>query len=117
MPPEERQIGYVMQAVSLFPHQNVAANLAYGLFAQPRAARQARVSELAALLDIEPLLPRSVQSLSGGERQRVALARAWRRSRGLLLLDEPLGRRSCRARAALAASAGCSASSPFRCCG
>lgn len=90
VPAEARQIGYVMQAPSLFPHLDVAANISFGLFAQSRAARAARVAELAQVLDLGPLLTRSVQSLSGGERQRVALARALAPKPRALLLDEPL---------------------------
>ncbi len=90
VPAESRQVGYVMQSPSLFPHLDVAGNIAYGLFAQPRSQRQARVLELAAELDLSPLLARAPQTLSGGERQRVALARALAPRPQALLLDEPL---------------------------
>lgn len=90
LPAEARHIGYVMQAPSLFPHLDVAANIAYGLFAEPRAVRLARVDELTETLDLRGLLTRSIASLSGGERQRVALARALAPRPRALLLDEPL---------------------------
>lgn len=90
VPARARQVGYVMQSASLFPHLSVANNIAFGLFAQPRSQRRERVQELATELDLTSLLSRSPQTLSGGERQRVALARALAPRPQALLLDEPL---------------------------
>jgi molybdate transport system ATP-binding protein len=86
---ERRGIGYVFQDARLFPHLNVASNLAY---AQRRARRAPYVSlaQVLAMLDLEPLLSRRVHRLSGGERQRVAIGRALLSQPRLLLLDEPL---------------------------
>jgi putrescine transport system ATP-binding protein len=72
---------------------SVADNIAFGLKqeAMPRTARDDRVSELMALLQIEKLAKRKPHLLSGGQRQRVALARALAKQPKILLLDEPLG--------------------------
>jgi len=88
--PEQRQIGYVMQQPMLFPHLTVQQNLAYGLVTLPRAARTQRLAEVAADLNLEPLLERRPSELSGGQRQRVALGRALAPRPRALLLDEPL---------------------------
>jgi molybdate transport system ATP-binding protein len=90
VPPHRRRIGYVMQAPALFPHLNVARNLAYGLSHLPRQERQARVDTLAERLGLARLLARSPRDLSGGEQQRVALGRALAPEPQALLLDEPL---------------------------
>jgi molybdopterin-binding protein len=89
--PERRGVGFVYQNYHLFPHLDVRANIRYGLLrgTLPEAAQHERVRELAALLDIESLLDRSVHGLSGGETQRVALARALAPRPSILLLDEP----------------------------
>ena len=95
-PPEGRGIGFVYQDYALFPHLNVADNIAFGLTLrrgrrrEARAVVQERVNEMAQLLSIEHLLHRSPSTLSGGEQQRVALARALIVKPRLLLLDEPL---------------------------
>jgi molybdopterin-binding protein len=95
-PPEGRGIGFVYQDYALFPHLNVADNIAFGLTLrrarrrEARAVVQPRVNEMAQLLSIENLLHRSPSTLSGGEQQRVALARALIIRPRLLLLDEPL---------------------------
>lgn len=87
--PEERRIAYIPQDLALFPHLSVADNIRFGLDARGRDA-QAPLRELAALLNIEALLPRrDVRTLSGGERQRVALARALIVRPRVLFLDEP----------------------------
>jgi iron(III) transport system ATP-binding protein len=87
--PQMRNIGYVPQEGALFPHLNVAANIAFGL---PRAARRAaeQIDELLELVDLSPALKkRFPHELSGGQQQRVAVARALARRPGLVLLDEP----------------------------
>src|SRR5512140_3002484 len=88
-PPERRRLGYVPQDYALFPHLDVAGNVAFGLAGLPRAERRERVAEWLARLDLVPLARRSPATLSGGERQRVALARALAREPRALLLDEP----------------------------
>lgn len=87
VPAHRRHVGYVPQDVALFPHMNVRANLLYGTHGASRAPDLDRV---VAMLEIEPLIGRTVTDLSGGERQRVALGRALMSAPSLLLLDEPL---------------------------
>lgn len=87
VPPEQRQVGMVFQDYALFPHMNVAQNIAYGL---PRGAQRApRVEELLAIVGLEGLATRMPHELSGGQQQRVALARALAPHPQVLLLDEP----------------------------
>jgi molybdate transport system ATP-binding protein len=89
MPTRGRGLGYVPQDLALFPHLSVRQNLLYGRNA--RAANPLFTFEhVTEVLEIQPLISRSVTELSGGEQQRVALARALLASPRLLLLDEPL---------------------------
>jgi molybdate transport system ATP-binding protein len=82
VPPERRRVGLVFQEYALFPHMNVADNVAYG--------GRERSAELLARFHIAHLAGAKPGQLSGGERQRVALARALARDPAVLLLDEPL---------------------------
>jgi iron(III) transport system ATP-binding protein len=85
--PERRGVGFVAQEGALFPHLDVAANIAFGL---PRSQRRSgRVDELLALIGLAGYAKRSPHELSGGQQQRVALARALAPSPELVLLDEP----------------------------
>lgn len=89
-PAHQRDIGYVFQDASLFPHLNVYDNLQFGLTRQPKNKRRVSLEQAIELLALTPLLPRHVDKLSGGEKQRVAIARAVATSPAILLFDEPL---------------------------
>ncbi len=88
----KRRIGYLFQHLVLFPHLDVAANIAYSLKARrlPQSKIEPRVEELLQMMRIAHLSQRYPKQLSGGEQQRVALARALALSPEVLLLDEPL---------------------------
>ncbi|MFW9903906.1 MAG: ABC transporter ATP-binding protein [Candidatus Thorarchaeota archaeon] len=89
---DKREIGYVPQDQSLFPHLSVYDNVAFGLVSQKwrKEHIKERVLELAKLGGIAQLLKRKPHELSGGQQQRVSLLRALAPSPKLLLLDEPL---------------------------
>jgi iron(III) transport system ATP-binding protein len=87
--PEARRIGMVFQDYALFPHLNVADNVAFGIRHLVTAARRARVQEVLDLVGLAHAAQRAPHQLSGGQQQRVALARALAPAPRLLLLDEP----------------------------
>ncbi|AEQ53755.1 putrescine transport ATP-binding protein PotA [Pelagibacterium halotolerans B2] len=91
VPPHQRGIGIVFQNYALFPHMNVAQNVAYGLRTRrlPRDEIDRRVREALALVKLEDFATRRPRQLSGGQQQRVALARALVIQPRVLLLDEP----------------------------
>ncbi|MFN9628616.1 MAG: ABC transporter ATP-binding protein [Cyanobacteriota bacterium] len=117
--PSQRNVAMVFQSYALYPHLSVAGNLGFGLrrrlrrspgehlrdglhrlsrswprplrVTSPREDRiEARISEVAAMLELAPLLERRPKELSGGQKQRVALGRAIARQPEVFLMDEPL---------------------------
>src|SRR5690349_23238085 len=91
VPAHLRPVNMMFQSYALFPHLDVAGNVAYGLRREGagKAEIAERVAEALALVKLEGLGGRKPSQLSGGQRQRVALARALVKRPKLLLLDEP----------------------------
>jgi multiple sugar transport system ATP-binding protein len=114
----ERNVAMVFQSYALYPHMTVAENIALPLAMRQlsrlerlagigrllpgsrpkRAAIQARMQEVAAMLGLEDMLGRKPAALSGGQQQRVAVGRALVRDPSIFLLDEPLSNLDARLR-------------------
>jgi len=92
VPSNKRNIGMVFQRYTLFPHLNVADNVAFPLKVRrrPKAEIDARVAEMLKLVRLEQMADRMPAQMSGGQQQRVALARALAYNPPILLMDEPL---------------------------
>ena len=92
LPAERRGVGMVFQSYALFPHLDVAGNVAFGLRTRrwPKAETDRRVAEVLAQVGLPGFERRRIDRLSGGQQQRVALARALAPHPPILLLDEPL---------------------------
>src|SRR6478672_6898022 len=93
VPPHRRNVNTVFQSYALFPHLDVAKNVAFGLKYQKldKSERAKRVAEALELVNLTEFAHRKADQLSGGQQQRVALARALVLQPRVLLLDEPLG--------------------------
>jgi molybdate transport system ATP-binding protein len=89
LPPQSRNVGYVVQNLALFPHLSVEENISFALARWPRTEREARVRELVELLGLQGLEQRLPRAISGGQQQRTALGRALAARPRVLLLDEP----------------------------
>ncbi|MCO4054439.1 MAG: ABC transporter ATP-binding protein [Bosea sp.] len=96
VPPHRRPVNMMFQSYALFPHLDVASNIAFGLRHLTGAERLGRadiarrVDRLLDLVQLGGFGRRKPSELSGGQRQRVALARALARQPKVLLLDEPM---------------------------
>ena len=90
--PHKRDLGMVFQNYALFPHMDVAANVAFPLRLRgtPKAEAATRVERALELVRLGGYGARRIDQLSGGQRQRVALARAIVFEPRILLMDEPL---------------------------
>ncbi|RJE78636.1 ABC transporter ATP-binding protein [Paracoccus sp. JM45] len=90
--PKDRDVAMVFQNYALYPHLNVADNIAFGLRIRKESkdAIKASVDEVGAILGLTPYLERRPSDLSGGQRQRVAMGRAIVRRPKVFLFDEPL---------------------------
>jgi len=90
--PKDRDVAMVFQNYALYPHLNVAENIAFGLRIrkESKAGIEAAVDEVGGILGLTPYLDRKPSDLSGGQRQRVAMGRAIVRRPKVFLFDEPL---------------------------
>jgi multiple sugar transport system ATP-binding protein len=105
LPPAARDVAFVFQQYSLYPHLNVFDNIAFPLRSPARRMPEpqvaAKVRETARLLQIEDKLNSRATHLSGGQMQRVAIGRALVRNPAIYLMDEPLSSLDAKLRADL----------------
>ena len=103
LPPARRGVAMAFEGYSLYPPLTVRENIAFAMKSErlASAASDARVAEVARLVEIEDILERYPSSISGGQQQRASLARALVRKADLHLLDEPMGQLEPQLRAVL----------------
>jgi multiple sugar transport system ATP-binding protein len=103
--PKDRNIAMVFQSYALYPHMTVRENMGFSLrlAKRPKEEIEARVGEVAHMLDLDSLLDRRPGQLSGGQRQRVAMGRAIVRRPKVFLFDEPLSNLDAKLRVAMRA--------------
>ncbi len=105
LPPAARDVAFVFQQYSLYPHLSVFDNLAFPLRSPTRRTPEDEirraVGHVAKLLKIEDKLQNRATQLSGGQMQRVAIGRALVRSPSIYLMDEPLSSLDAKLRAEL----------------
>ncbi len=103
--PAQRDVAFVFQQYSLYPHLSVFDNLAFPLRSParptPEPVIRQKVNDVATLLRISDKLEQRVTKLSGGQMQRVAIGRALVRSPSIYLMDEPLSSLDAKLRAEL----------------
>ena len=90
--PKDRDVAMVFQNYALYPHLDVANNIAFGLKIRKESKEDvaSAVSEVGGILGLTEYLERKPSDLSGGQRQRVAMGRAIVRRPKVFLFDEPL---------------------------
>ncbi len=93
IPAYKRNIGVVFQNYALFPHMNIAENVAFPLRMRGLSSSviQDKVNKALAMVKLLAMKERKPAQLSGGQQQRVALARALVFEPEVVLMDEPLG--------------------------
>ncbi len=103
--PAARNIAMAFEGYALYPPLKIRDNIAFGLLRdrRPRSDVDAKVEEIAALLEIGDILERYPPTLSGGQQQRTSLARALARPADVHLLDEPMSQLEPQLRAILRA--------------
>ena len=93
----DRNVAMSFQFYALYPSLTVAENLAYPLYAEGLSNRDidAKVAQVARVLQLEPILKRLPGQLAEGEKQRVAVGRSIIREPNCFLFDEPLSASTC----------------------
>ncbi len=88
--PFNRNLGFIFQEATLWPHMTVERNIEFGVTKASKANKYERIREVMNQTGICDLAKKYPSQISGGQAKRVAIARAIATRPNYLLLDEPL---------------------------